>query len=100
MDAFFASTPPLEAKRILFSQFASERTRKKKPLCQSFVDVRKDYFNGKPARNLYMAFPKEMGLAPNLVGKLVRCAYGCRDAGHIWEFCYRGALENMDSLLV
>ena len=95
VDAFFASTPPLEAKRILFSQFASERTRKKKPVCLSVVDVRKAYFNGKPTRNLYMAFPKEMGLAPNLVGKLVRCAYGCRDAGHIWELCYRGALESM-----
>ena len=41
VDAFFASTPPLEAKRILFSQFASERTRKKKPVCLSFVDVSK-----------------------------------------------------------
>ena len=42
-----------------------------------------------------MRFPKELGLAPNLVGKLVRCAYGCRDAGHIWEECYRAALLSM-----
>ena len=40
-----------------------------------------------------MHLPKELGLAPNLVGRLVRCAYGCRDAGHIWELCYRSALE-------
>ena len=95
VDAFFASTPPLEAKRMMFSQFASERTRKKKPLCLSFVDVRKAYFDGRPTRNLCMAFSKEKGLAPNLVGKLIRCAYGCRDAGHIWELCNRGALESM-----
>ena len=42
-----------------------------------------------------MHLPKELGLAPNLVGRLVRCAYGCRDAGHIWELCYRSALESI-----
>ena len=42
-----------------------------------------------------MQFPKELGLAPNLVAKLVRCAYGCRDAGHIWELCFWSALEPM-----
>ena len=29
-DAFYASTPPLEAKKMLFSQYASERHRKGK----------------------------------------------------------------------
>ena len=94
-DAFYASTPPVEAKMMLFSQFASERVRKNSPLWLSFVDVRKTYFNGKPTRNLYMQFPKELGLGPNLVAKLVRCAYGCRDAGHIWELCYTSALESI-----
>ena len=42
-----------------------------------------------------MAFPKELGLPSNMVGKLVRCAYGTRDAGAIWEDTYRGALEAM-----
>ena len=42
-----------------------------------------------------MMLATELGLAPNMVGKLVRCAYGCRDAGHIWELCYRSALESM-----
>ena len=32
VDAFFALTPPLAAKRMLFSQFTAERTRTKKPL--------------------------------------------------------------------
>ena len=92
-DAFFASTPPLEAKEIMYSQYASEQYRKGKPHRLSFVDIRKAYLNGRPIRNLYMHFPKELGLPPNLVAGLVRCAYGCRDAGHIWEMCYRGALE-------
>ena len=53
VDAFYASTPPLEVKNIWFSQISSERTRKGKPLRIRFVDVRKAYFNGKPTRNLH-----------------------------------------------
>ena len=61
VDAFYASTPPLEAKNILFSQFSSERTRKGKPLRISFVVIRKAYFIGEPTRNLFMHLPKELG---------------------------------------
>ena len=74
VDAFDASTPPLEAKNVLLLQFSSERNRKGKHLRISFVDIRKAYFNGKPTRNLFMHLPKELGLAPKLVGGLVRCA--------------------------
>ena len=31
VDAFYASTPPLEANKMYFSQFSSEQTRKGKP---------------------------------------------------------------------
>ena len=94
-DSFFASTPPLEAKKLLFARFAKERYRREENLQLSFVDIRKAYFNGIPKRPVYMALPKELGLPANLVGKLVRCAYGTRDAGAIWEDTYRGALEQM-----
>ena len=94
-DHFFASTPPLEAKKMLFARFAQERNRDGQPLRLSFVDVRKAYFNGKPKRPLYMSFPKELGLPSNLVAKQVRCVYGTRDAGAIWEDTYRAALEDM-----
>ena len=94
-DHYFASTPPLEAKKLLFAQYARERSRNGQPLRLSFIDVRKAYFNGMPKRPLYMAFPKEMGLPSNLVAKQVRCVYGTRDAGAIWEDTYRGALEEM-----
>ena len=46
--SFYAATPPLESKRMLFSQWASERVRGGKPLKLSFVDIRKAYFNGAP----------------------------------------------------
>ena len=94
-DNFFASTPPLEAKKLLFARYARERRRKGKCLQLSFIDIRKAYFNGIPKRPVYMRFPKELGLPTNAVGKLVRCAYGTRDAGAIWEDTYRGALEDM-----
>ena len=92
-DAFFASTPPLEATKMLFAQYAKERTRAGQKLRLSFVDVRKAYFNGIPKRAIYMAFPREMGMPSHLVAKQVRCVYGTRDAGAIWEDTYRGALE-------
>ena len=44
-DAFFASTPPLEAKKILFSRLAQERKRGGKPLRLDFLDVKKAYFS-------------------------------------------------------
>ena len=94
-DSFFASTPPLEAKKLLFARYAKERRRNGKCLQLSFIDIRKAYFNGIPKRPVYMRFPKELGLPSNVVGKLVRCAYGTRDAGAIWEDTYRGALEEM-----
>ena len=53
-DAFCASTPPLEAKRILFARYTSERTRKGRPLRMSFVDIRKAYFNALPERDIYI----------------------------------------------
>ena len=57
-DAFSASTPPLEGKRLLFSRDTSERKRRGKPLRISFVDIRKAYFNALPEREIYMRVPK------------------------------------------
>ena len=91
-SSFHASTPPLEGKKLLFSRYAATRRRKGKPLRISFVDIRKAYFNGIPRRDIFMSLPKELGLPSNLVAKQVRCVYGTRDAGQIWEDCYRDAL--------
>ena len=45
--SFFAATPPLEAKRLLMSQWATERRRGDERLQLHFSDVRKAYFNGR-----------------------------------------------------
>ena len=94
-DSFYASTPPLEAKRMLLSEFATQRTKNGKPLQLSFVDIRKAYFHGVPKRALFVRLPKELGYGPNMVARLDKCMYGTRDAAGIWECCYSDALVGM-----
>ena len=93
--SFFAATPPLEAKRLLMSQWASERHRDGERLQLHFADAKKAYFNGKPVRSLYLRLPKEMGMSSNVVGRLLRCCYGTRDAGSIWEAVFADSLCSM-----
>ena len=99
-DAFYASTPPGEAKKALFSMYASRRNKHlddgtQIPMRLSFIDIKKAYFNGVPSRLIYMSLPPELGLPKHFVAKQTRCVYGTRDAGMIWEQCYRDALENI-----
>ena len=68
--AFYAATPPLEAIRLLCSQFAHQRRRGRDKLKLSFIDVTKAYFNATPKRSLYVRVPKEMGMAPGTFGKI------------------------------
>ena len=42
-----------------------------------------------------MRVPKELGLPPNTVAKQVRCVYGTRDAGKLWEDTYTQVLEGL-----
>ena len=95
VDKFSASTPPpLEGKKCLFTKFSSEKTRNDKPLRLSFIDIRKAYFNAIPEREIVMTCPKELGLPPNAVAKQIRCVYGTRDAGKLWEDTYTVVLMN------
>ena len=83
---------------MLFSRYVSERWRKGKPLRISFVDIRKAYFNALPERAIFMRVPKELGLPPNTVAQQVRCVYGTRDAGKLWEDTYTQVLEGVGFL--
>ena len=93
--SFFASTPPLEAIRLLVSQMAHRKSSNGKPLPLSFCDATKAYFNACPKRDIFVRAPKELGLPPGTVGNLVRCAYGTRDAGALWEEDYAKILVDM-----
>ena len=84
-DAFYAATPPLEAKRLLLSQWAHQRTRGGKALKLHFLDVREAYFHGQPRRRLHTRLPAELGVGRSFVSKMDKTMYGTRDAGAIWE---------------
>ena len=42
-----------------------------------------------------MSLRRELGLPGHMVAKQIRCVYGTRDAGALWEDCYREAFESM-----
>ena len=65
--SFYAATPPLEAKRVLLSQWAKKRTRSGQALKLHFLDVRKAYLNALPQRSLYIKLPSELGLGRGVV---------------------------------
>ena len=94
-DLFYVCTSPLEANKAMFSRHAQHAQAGPLPLRLSFVDVRNAYFNGTPKRNVCMVLLKEFGVPSHYVAQLVKCVYGTRDAGSIWEHVYRGALEAM-----
>ena len=57
--------------------------------------MRRPHLNGGPRRDAFRSIPKELGLPPKLVANQIRCVYGTRDAGMIWEECYRSALVDI-----
>ena len=94
-DAFYASTPPLEALKLLFVKYSQMRKAKGSSLKISVMDATKAYFNAKPTRDIFVRVPREMGMPPGTVGKLVRCCYGTRDAGSLWEETYASVLTSL-----
>ena len=93
-DEFYAPTPPLEAKRLLFSEAATCRRTGKNEKKLLFVDARKAYFNAKVDRPTYVELPAEVS-RPGCCGRLNRCMYGTRRAATRWEDTYTQALERI-----
>ena len=73
-EDLFAATPPLEAKKMLFSLYAS-----KEKMCLDFIDVSRAYFHAKARRKLYVELPPE-DAEEGMCGKLEKSMYGTRDA--------------------
>ena len=57
------------------------------------MDIKKAYFNARLVRNLHVQFPRELGAPKGKIGHLLRCVYGTRDAGLLWEDTYSSCLE-------
>ena len=84
-DTLYASTPPLEALRVVVSHAATEdpsEERREIIVC----DVRRAYFYAKINRDVYIELPAEdPESGGDLVGKLRLCLYGTRDAAKSWQ---------------
>lgn len=80
----FAATPPLEAKKALFSLAmckinASCGIQSSEKMKLVFIDVRRAYFYAAASRNIYIQLPPE-DAKPGYVGRLNKPMYGTRDA--------------------
>jgi hypothetical protein len=87
-EDLFAATPPLEAKKMLFSLFAS-----KKKMSLDFIDVSRAYFHAKARRKIYVELPPE-DAAEGMCGILEKSMYGTRDAAQSWENEYTDMLAD------
>ena len=94
-EDLFAATPPLEAKRALFSKAVTRR--KKGRACRKllFVDARKAHLNPECLEDVYIQLPDEVGSRPGFCGKLNFWLYGFRPAANAWEKHYAALLEGV-----
>ena len=83
---FFASTPSLEAVKLLISEAMTKRVpRNNRQLKMSFIDVKKAHLCSEVLRELYVEPPPEADEPPGIVWRLQRAMYGTRDAAAAWE---------------
>ena len=83
---YYATTPPVEALRLILSVAAESPTR-----VVRLVDISRAYFNAPIRRTVYVELPRELGLGRDVVGLLQSSMYGCRDAAASWEETYQRA---------
>ena len=86
----FAATPPLEAKKFLFSLAMSRRHSSGSVLKVQFIDIKRAYFHAKAVRDVFVDLP-EQDAEEGMCGKLVYAMYGTRDAAQNWEREYESA---------
>ena len=94
-DAFFASTPPLEAMRLIMSEAATTRSgRRGEELKLMLLDAKKAHLHAPAVRPVYVELPPERA-TPGKCCRLRRCLYGTRDAPQQWE---RFAARSLEAL--
>lgn len=84
-DALYASTPPLEALRLVLSKAATVVEGEEKNDIM-INDVSRAYFYAKSTRCMYIEIPPEDPKThPDDLGRLRLCLYGIRDAALNWQ---------------
>ena len=95
-DSLYASTPPLEALRLIVSRAATKNGRTGKMRQIMINDVSRAYFYAAATRDAYIDLPNEDAQAGgDLVGKLQLCLYGTRDAATNWQSTLSAHLEKI-----
>ncbi|CAK0840427.1 unnamed protein product, partial [Prorocentrum cordatum] len=91
----FSATPPYEALRMLISFCCSPRNAEEDQHVLMFLDITRAHPHCEMKRQLWVKLPAEdpRSAEPNVLGLLVRCLYGCRDAGQNFELLVRETLE-------
>ena len=85
-DAFFGSTPPSEALRLLLSHVATNRDG------SHGLDAKKAHLHAFAEREVYIELPPERW-KPGVCGRLIRSLYGTREAPALWERFLAAQLE-------
>ena len=80
----FAATPPIEAKKFLFSLAVSMSTKSGRPCKVLFIDIKRACFHAKAVRDVYVHLP-DQDFQPGMCGKLEKSMYGTRDAAQNLE---------------
>ena len=88
-DDLFAATPPLEAKKMLFSMATTEgigytQDYEHEGMKIEFIDIRRAYYHAHARRDLYVQLPIEDS-EPGMCGRLNKALQGTRDAAQCWE---------------
>ena len=86
---WFAATPPLEAKKLLFMMAVTYEVGFSDKWCSKldFIDVKKAYLQASARRDVYVQLPPEER-EEGKCGKLIKAMYGTRDAAQNWEMEY------------
>ena len=90
----FAATPPLGAKKVLFSMAMTNETQEEGAKKLAFLDVRRAYFYAPATRPVFIKLPEE-DAEPGMCGKLQMSMCGTRDAAKNWEAEYQKTMAEL-----
>ena len=94
-----AATPPLEAKKLIFSYAVTEgigylEGKKKEGMKIDFIDISRAFFQADAIRDVYVELPEE-DQSPGMCGRLIKSMYGTRDAAQNWGMAYTQFMESI-----
>ena len=94
----FAATPPLEAKKLLFSAAVTEGIGFQEGDRQSgmkidFIDISRAFFQADAIREVYVELPAE-DAEEGMCAKLKKSMYGTRDAAQNWGYAYTQFMQD------